>query len=393
MTSAWDPHRATEISAAIHAHGRQFVLACAGGGTGAIAALAQTPGASRTVLEAVVPYSAAALTAWLGAAPEQACSDATARAMAMAAWQRARRLAPEAPIERLLGAGCTASLASDRPKRGAHRVHVAVQTATTTEVRSLGLTKDARSRDEEEIVAAALVLDALGDAILGASSSRGALLAPLLLPGEAIDASVATAPQPVAALLAGRAAAACCDEQGTWRAASEFGTRRSPRALFPGAFHPLHEGHRRMAAIAAERLGRPVAFELSIANVDKPPLDFLEIAARAEQFRGAPLVLTAAPTFVEKARLAPGCVFVVGADTIARIAQPRYYGGEADRDEALAELATLGCRFLVFGRAEAERFATLGTLPLPPALSQLCDEVPEAAFRSDVSSTALRRNA
>ena len=32
--------------------------------------------------------------------------------------------------------------------------------------------------------------------------------------------------------------------------------------------------------------------------------------------------------FVEKARLAPGCTFVVGVDTVDRIGDPKYYGGE-----------------------------------------------------------------
>jgi hypothetical protein len=74
-----------------------------------------------------------------------------------------------------------------------------------------------------------------------------------------------------------------------------------------------------------------------------------------------------------------------------RIAEPKYYGGEkARRDEAIAEIATRGCRFLVFGREMDGRFLTLGELNLPESLRRLCDEVPEAEFRDDVSSTELR---
>ena len=50
----------------------------------AIAALLAIPGASRFLLEARVPYGTAALDEFLGARPEQYCSDRTARAMAMA---------------------------------------------------------------------------------------------------------------------------------------------------------------------------------------------------------------------------------------------------------------------------------------------------------------------
>src|SRR5688500_5832183 len=79
-----------DVARAIHGSGRRMVIAVTGGGSGALAALLQTPGASRSVLEAVVPYSFTALVDWIGGQPDQACSEATARAMAMAAFERAR---------------------------------------------------------------------------------------------------------------------------------------------------------------------------------------------------------------------------------------------------------------------------------------------------------------
>src|SRR5437868_7171605 len=92
--------------------------------------------------------------------------------------------------------------------------------------------------------------------------------------------------------------------------------RARPTAILPGAFNPVHPGHWGLADAAAEWLGLPVAFELSIANVDKSPLDPDEIERRRSQFAGrAPLWLTHAPQFVQKAELFPGAIFVVGADT------------------------------------------------------------------------------
>ena len=73
----------------IHDSPTRIVLAAAGGGSRAIADLLEVPGGSRTLLEAVVPYSAAAMTAWLGGPTDEACSAATARAMAMVAFLRA----------------------------------------------------------------------------------------------------------------------------------------------------------------------------------------------------------------------------------------------------------------------------------------------------------------
>jgi hypothetical protein len=147
-----------------------------------------------------------------------------------------------------------------------------------------------------------------------------------------------------------------------------------------------------MAAIAAERLGSPVTFELSISNVDKPPLDFIEIAERLSQFERDNVLLTRAPTFVEKADIVPGCTFVVGVDTVIRIGDPAYYGGDATkRDAAIEAITNAACRFLVFGRVLNGKFESLSDVKIPPALRALCDEVPESVFREDVSSTELRR--
>jgi hypothetical protein len=212
----------------------------------------------------------------------------------------------------------------------------------------------------------------------------------MLSAGESIERASVAAPEPWEHLLSGRAKAAQRSPGEGWREISGAEPARR-RIVFPGAFNPLHEGHRQMAALAAARLGAPVDFELSITNVDKAPLDFIEIERRAEQFAESTVVLTAAPTFVEKARLFRGATFVVGVDTIARIAEPRYYGSASQRDAALAELKSLGTRFLVFGRAKEGRLATLAEMQLPGDLAELCEEVPASEFRKDVSSTELRK--
>ncbi len=180
-------------------------------------------------------------------------------------------------------------------------------------------------------------------------------------------------------------------------AVEHFAVAEAPRfgLLFPGAFNPVHQGHLRMAVIAERRLGTPLAWELSIANVDKPPLDFIAMRQRVQGMRfedhERTIVLTRAATFREKAELFSGATFVVGADTAQRLGEVRYYGGDAARrDAAIAEIAGRGCRFLVFGRQRGERFETLGDLELPAALRAICDEVSAAEFREDVSSTELR---
>ena len=141
---------------------------------------------------------------------------------------------------------------------------------------------------------------------------------------------------------------------------TNLGTFASPTGLLCGSFHPLHFGHEQLRAAAERQLGGPVYYEMSIRNVDKPPLDFLSIERRRAQFTELPLALTAAPTFAEKAAALPGVVFVMGVDTAERIVRPRYYGGsDAALREALSRVRKAGCRFLVAGRKVDERFETL----------------------------------
>lgn len=367
----------------IHAAPGQLVLAATGGGSRAIGELLSVPGGSKSVLEAIVPYSSEALVDFLHAQPEHFCSPRTARLMAMVAWQRVKQLQAEASAELPpVGVGCTASLASDRPKRGSHRVHVAVQTAAFTATGSLELLKDRRSRDAEEQLAARMVLNAVAEGF-----GVGDRLKLALFNREHVESRRTTMGKAWQDLLLGRVRIfpAFKVPQGTAQA--------SPRAVFPGAFNPLHSGHLKMAKIAAERLGVPVEFEISIENVDKPPLDCMDISERASQFaeRQLPLWFTRAQTFAEKADLFPGAVFVVGADTLMRIGHCRYYNNDPRAAEAaIARIAKNGCRFLVFGRLVDTDFRSLADLDLPASLRQLCDEIPSAEFREDISSTNLR---
>jgi hypothetical protein len=93
---------------------------------------------------------------------------------------------------------------------------------------------------------------------------------------------------------------------------------------------------------------------------------------------------------VEKAALFPGCVFVLGYDTAARLVDPRYYGGEPDRDAALASIRAQGCRFLVAGRVQDGTFHTLDEIAIPKHARDLFAALPEQAFRVDLSSSAIR---
>src|SRR5579871_3179174 len=102
-----------QLIESLHRSAPKYVLALTGGGTSAAANLLAVPGGSRSVLEVLVPYHENALADFLGHSPEQYCSESTAVTMANRASERASWLAPRDVVA---GVGCTASLATDRPK-------------------------------------------------------------------------------------------------------------------------------------------------------------------------------------------------------------------------------------------------------------------------------------
>jgi nicotinamide mononucleotide (NMN) deamidase PncC len=371
----------TRLVGEIQASGRQAVLAITGGGTGAVAELLRVPGGSRLLLEAVVPYDAGALADFLGAAPAQACSEETAAALAARARHRAEALARAgAPV---VGLGATASLVTDRPKQGEHRCHVAVATAAGTELTSVVLARGRRDRPGEEELVTRLLLLCLARGCGVAAPAPATLLGP----GEACRERAQPA-GPLERLLGGELARLTAYADG-----QIAGPGPAPAALLPGAFNPLHAGHLGLARTAEELLGTAVHFELSVINVDKPPLTAPELRRRLAQFAWqATVELTRAPTFLEKTRLFGGVSFVVGADTAERLVEPRYYGDSpAALEAALDEIAGRGARFLVAVRRDAAgRLHRLADAAIPARFAGLFAEIPEGRFRVDASSTALR---
>jgi hypothetical protein len=155
----------------------------------------------------------------------------------------------------------------------------------------------------------------------------------------------------------------------------------------------MHEGHVLLARVAEELRQQPLAFEISVTNVDKPPLARETVRHRLAQFAWkSPVELTRAPTFVEKSRLFPRTTFVVGADTAERLFGPKYYGDdEARMHDALEEIANSGGSFLVAVRIDAAgRVRALNDIPVPRRYADLFTEIPEHLFRFDTSSSDIR---
>jgi len=376
---------ASKLIESLELLGSRLVVVASGGGAEAISHLVTTPGASGVVVEGLVPYARESVDTLLGGPQEKYCSPRTARRLAMAAWQRAR--ARGVDPDRAVGVAVAASLRTLRPKRGEHRICAAVQTLHATTQASLVLDKDARSRGDEERLAAGLVLEltrgSVGSPAAACESICDPPMAAWLRPGERIEWQRETPPQEWIDLLAGERKSVSVGETP---AAGGPG-----RLLFPGSFDPLHEGHRRMARIAEEIAERPVEFELSLTNVDKPAIDFIELRGRVGQFAGQTLWLTRAATFLEKLEIFPGSTFVLGVDTFIRLADPRYYGGSRSAaEEAVARIAASARGLIVFGRVRDGVFLDPSQIEVPGPLREIAYVVSQREFRLDISSTELR---
>ena len=367
-----DP-RIESLVASIHATPMMAVLVITGGGAQALSWVLGVPGASRTVLEAAVPYSRASLAAFLGSEPKRPASPRTAGDMATAAYQRALTLRHS--DAQVAGVACTAAIATDRPRRGDHRCFVAASTSEVVTTYALRLVKGLRDRHGEDRIVSLLILRALAEA---AGSTFDVPMS--LDAGEKVEVTQGSR-DPVRRLLAGELRTVSVDPDG--RATADSRVRGG---VLPGSFDPVHEGHTALATVAERMLETPVTFELSVENVDKPPLGEAEVRKRISHLAAKwPLVLTRAPVFHEKARLFPGCTFVVGSDTAARIVEPKYYGGDRSRMlAALHEIRQAGCRFLVAGRVTSGVFRSLADIDVPAGFDDMFTPIPESEFRSDV---------
>ena len=372
-----------EAIVGIHGTPHKSVLAVAGAGSGAMSWLLGVSGASRTLLETLVPYGRLSMIDLVGQEPTQYVSPENARDMARATYRRGLTLLEDdSPV---VGVACTATIATDRPKRGDHRACIATWDEKGTASYNLKLDKGKRDRTGEEEVVSRMLIQVMAQAYgVEADIDIG------FTDAESPEVESFAHPNPIQQLLSGDTDMVMVENTGDMSAAD--GGNAGAMAVLPGSFNPLHEGHIQMAEIARQMTGLEVVYELAVLNVDKPPLEEGEIRRRLEGVKGLGRVaLTRTPTFWRKAELFPGSVFVIGWDTMIRLIDPRYYGdSQTTMLTALAEIWARGCRFLVAGRQVDGKFRTLDETPVPEGFQPLFQAISETQFRADISSTQLR---
>ena len=333
-----------------------FSVFVSGGGCTALEWLFTVPGASNSLMDAGVVYSRPALNAFIqnskivNQLSVSACSSATALAMADASWRHANEFLLESTRDfnsvrdvNIFGLSCTASLASDVPKKGAHRVFVASTMQETSKVFTVEFQKGLRTRKLEDAACSRLILDAI---------AKCSGIAPLPLDylyGDGVDgdsghernADIETIKMSVVersdildracrreikqALFIKRSPELISTDNSRQNIHDHFVVLEDvplPKGtlVFPGSFNPLHEGHIALVVAALQKIAEsspswssradstnftgsesdndgtsnddnhsnwrriPVVFEIAAINADKPPLPRDEIMRRIMQF-------------------------------------------------------------------------------------------------------------
>lgn len=156
--------------------------------------------------------------------------------------------------------------------------------------------------------------------------------------------------------------------------------------LYPGSFNPFHQGHKGLLKAAETISHRKGLLELSVKNVDKPAMAVEEVERRLAGI-SQPLVLSCAPTFIEKAYFFPGSWFAMGYDTAIRLLDPKYH---PNVPSMLQKFRALDIKFVVAGRLHCGIFQSLDNVDIPKGFEDLFIPIPEELFRADISSTEIR---
>ena len=359
-----------ELIKLIHQSPLKLVIVSSGGGTNAIASLLKVPGASQTVLESYIPYARESLAHYLLKEPDQYCSLDTTLSMAAKAYSAAKKIDTETNIDNLVGIGITASFATTYEKKGEHRFYIALQTRDYSRSIECVILKGKRSREEEEQLVTEYLVNLLAETIQ----------LPFAYPDHE--------EKPVFKKV---------DADESWinlvNGDLDFvsSTKRVPELIFPGAFNPLHSGHIAMKNLAEKKTGMEVSFEICIQNADKPPLSYHEIKRTIDQFsNGENWVMTKAGMFFDKSSMFPNSVFIIGADTLVRILDEKFYKNRKDMLDKLDLFNSHNINFLVFGRKVDSKFISLKNVSLPEHIEKRFTGFDEEIFRDDISSTILR---
>ncbi|MED6219292.1 hypothetical protein PIB30_034410 [Stylosanthes scabra] len=359
---------------AIHSCPYKAVIYVAGGSSQLLGWLLSVPGASNTILEAVVPYSKMSMIQLIGKIPIHWCSQETAQDMALSAYNRALKLSK--PGYPAVGVGFTGVMATNRPTSGGHRFYMATRTADRLSISKVTFTKGLHTREEQEAISSQLLLKAIAKACKVSATSVPGLSESFVTEEWEKQFNEDQELEQV------------INDQILFKFypfSSEVGAKR--KIILPGSFNPLHEGHLKLLEVATRFCGDGYpCFELSALNADKTPLSVSQIKDRVKQFEevGKTVIISNEPDFHKKAKLFQGSTFVIGADTAERLVNCKYYdGGYKKMLKRLLGCKEAGSTFVVAGRNVDGVFKVVEDFDVPEEVKDMFISIPPELFRME----------
>lgn len=284
-------------------------IACTGAGAGLQQIIWSEPGISNVYIGSIFPYNKHETDAFLGFTPDKYVSEETALNMAIESFIRAKVVAYKEGKwdQKCIGLGLTASVASEKVHRGEHHAFLCcVSDNGATAVYK----KFEKKEGKEARKADGLFVDGFAINEISLHVNKH----------EWVDPEYK------------------CLINAFWFHPVFTINRRletsNNNIKFPGNFNPPHAGHFDMASRSSKALsGGKIDYLINVDNPHKPHVSIIECLCRVAMFRASEEFATSCnsvqftkgqPLFVDKVRNYPTCKFIVGADTLQRILDPKW---------------------------------------------------------------------
>ena len=367
----------------IHSSDTKMVISVTGAGFKVINWLLSVSGASKTLLEATIPYSESSQELFLEKSNlSKSVSQNMSEDLAKKSYMRATKLRnSDSPV---IGIGCTAAISTNRNRKGLNEAFITIWESNKINTVHLILDKSQNNREEDEKKISLIILNQIAK-----SANVNVEINTNINNKDTLEQlSNITFKSTIDSLINSNIQSAIRRDASS----GLIPDGKYSGVILPGSFNPLHKGHMKLKEYIIQNYDLQFAYEISISNVDKPDLDQKEILHRLNQFgNNDNVIIDKAPLFSEKSTLFPQSKFLIGYDTAERLINKKYYDDNHKKMITSLEIIENNkCSFLVAGRINKGIFSTLNDLDLPADFKSLFIEIPESQFRVDESSSFIR---
>ncbi len=373
-------------------------ICCTGGGSGIQDILWREPGTSSYLVGAAFPYSKEEFDSFIGfKLNDKYCSQKAAVELAMAAYIRAREYCILNPgKDNPVGLGLSCATSTNRERKGQNQIHVVTankhgfMTAVITYPSGVGEYSRHDDGDFVNEVGLAAIATAIGKEKDVKHNYQFEKLSGNVKEFSSNYLSLCMKEIPPSLTREQFFEHPYFDSNGT-----KSNVFPGSNLLFmPGSFNPLHDGHRDIAWKTGELINQQCVYMVTADSVHKKALTVSEMLDRVAMTRlerygvyqvGDILFTQNDPLFIDKAQKFPGCGFIIGYDTAARMLDPKW-GPEIV--PMLHEFRKYKTRFYVCGRIMDGELKTIKDLNYPSYFNDLFIEVPNTG--TEHSSTQIR---